>query len=44
MFFDIVAGGYYLGQVEIEVKRDTCPITSENFLKLVEYKCYADEI
>ena len=41
VFFDIVAGGYYLGQVEIEVKRDTCPITSENFLKLVEYKCYA---
>ncbi len=41
VFFDIVAGGYYLGQVEIEVKCDTCPITSENFLKLVEYKCYA---
>jgi len=41
VFFDIVAGGYYLGQVEIEVKRDRCPITAENFVKLVEYKCYA---
>ena len=40
-FFDIVAGGYYLGRVEVEVKRDLCPITAENFLKLVEYKCYA---
>jgi len=39
--FDIVAGGYYLGRVEVEVKRDMCPITAENFLKLVEYKCYA---
>ena len=32
-FFDIVAGGYYLGRVEVEVKRDMCPITAENFLK-----------
>ncbi len=40
-FFDIRAGGYYLGRVAFELKADSHPITAENFLKLCEYKCYA---
>ncbi|EEH58612.1 uncharacterized protein MICPUCDRAFT_8090, partial [Micromonas pusilla CCMP1545] len=40
-FFEIRAGGYYLGRVVLELKADTHPVTSENFLKLCEYKCYA---
>jgi cyclophilin family peptidyl-prolyl cis-trans isomerase len=41
VFFEIVAGGYYLGRVLIEVKRDLLPITAENFLKLTEFKCFS---
>ena len=40
-FFEIRAGGYYLGRVTFELKADTHPVTSENFLKLCEFKCYA---
>ena len=40
-YFEIRAGGYYLGKVVFELKADTHPVTSENFLKLCEYKCYA---
>lgn len=40
-YFEIRAGGYYLGRVVFEVKADTHPVTSENFVKLCEYKCYA---
>ena len=32
---------YYLGRVTFELKADTHPVTSENFLKLCEFKCYA---
>ena len=40
-YFDVRAGGYYLGGVTFELKADTHPVTSENFVKLCEYKCYA---
>lgn len=40
-YFDVRAGGYYLGRVTFELKADTHPVTSENFVKLCEYKCYA---
>ena len=40
-YLDIRAGGYYLGRVVFELKADSHPVTSENFLKLCEYKCYA---
>ena len=40
-YFDVRAGGYYLGRVTFELKADTHPVTSENFVKLCEYECYA---
>lgn len=40
-FFEIRAGGYYLGRVEFEVKEDVAPITAKNFVQLCEYACYA---
>ena len=40
-FFEMRAGGYYLGRVVFELKADTHPVTVENFVKLCEYKCYA---
>mmetsp|Transcript_25546 Transcript_25546/g.35237 ORF Transcript_25546/g.35237 Transcript_25546/m.35237 type:complete len:338 (-) Transcript_25546:138-1151(-) len=39
-FLELRSGGYFLGRIVIELKMDVCPITSENFLKLCEYKCY----
>ena len=40
-FFDLRAGGYYLGKVVFEIKEDACPITAKNFMQLCEYGCYA---
>ena len=40
-FFEVRSGGYYLGRVVFELKADTHPITTENFLKLCEYRCFA---
>ena len=40
-FFELRAGGYYLGRVVLEVKEDVAPITAKNFAQLCEYGCYA---
>ena len=40
-FFELRAGGYYLGRVVFEVKEDVAPITAKNFAQLCEYGCYA---
>jgi len=40
-FFELRAGGYYLGKVVFEIKEDIAPITAKNFLQLCEYHCYA---
>lgn len=39
-YLDIKSGGYYLGRVVLELKADVCPITSDNFRQLCEFKCY----
>lgn len=40
-FFEVRAGGYYLGEVVFEIKEDRAPITANNFVQLCEYHCYA---
>lgn len=40
-FFEVRAGGYYLGKIVFEIKEDVAPITAKNFVQLCEYHCYA---
>ena len=40
-FFEMRAGGYYLGRIVFEVKEDVCPTTAASFIQLCEYHCYA---
>jgi cyclophilin family peptidyl-prolyl cis-trans isomerase len=40
-FFELRAGGYYLGKVVFEIKEDIAPITAQNFVQLCDYHCYA---
>lgn len=40
-FFEVRAGGYYLGEVVFEIKEDRAPITANNFVQLCDYHCYA---